>query len=485
MARRRRGQPPRGAPAPTHAARSARAFGRTARRRVLTDENADCLPCEGDRGVLDGLEDGDHGVEERRQHLDLPVSGDPWHQRRGARVRAAPAAAHAISARGLAGWRPARSSAQRRRQPLGAGRRRVFARRGERGRARWRRRREGATRGRAGRTRQRDLHAPRRGAGGRGATAAAAGRSAGGPSPRPGRWRGPRRRRPRRRRPTAAARSLSADELAAAAPLRFGGGAARRRRARRRRRRASRRVLRRRAAPQRSDREGGADQMQARREAGVSASAPVRVLVRAGGDRAVLQPRRAWRMTCRSWTCASARSMRRDVRARVHARERRRWSRWSRTEPAAAVDVLTGGYVVARVSSRVWRGAASPARSVDSEGLVEARWRERGHVRDLATGAIVETEAYLRASSPPAPPETRRENARATATVRSAANRASARTPPPSPESSSSATARTTTARRARALRRIRAEWHEKRPRTCSRITTRGRNPTERRSDAW
>jgi len=159
-----------------------------------------------------------------------------------------------------------------------------------------------------------------------------------------------------------------------------------------------------------------------------------------------------------------------NVRARVHGA-------YAETLEKMVTDRATGEAVgvvdrrgnVTRVSSRsqtecpygfeTGARASSPARSVDSEGLVEARWREpeRGHVRDLATGAIVETEAYLARWAPSRDISSRerasdgafgafgKENETGVAGVAGGKPSAEPRTAEV----------------RARALRRIRAEWHD------------------------
>ena len=114
----------------------------------------------------------------------------------------------------------------------------------------------------------------------------------------------------------------------------------------------------------------------------------------------------------------------------------------------------------------------SPAGSVDSEGVVEARWREpaRGHVRDLDTGAFVETEAYLERWAPgegrtilSAETETHDDTKGAFADENRAAPVAQEARFSSGAGGKGSAKPRTAEVR-ARALRRIRAEWRDVRP---------------------
>ncbi len=161
-----------------------------------------------------------------------------------------------------------------------------------------------------------------------------------------------------------------------------------------------------------------------------------------------------------------------NVRARVHGA-------YAETLEKMVTDRATGEAVgvvdrrgnVARVSSRsqtecpygfeTGARASSPARSVDSEGLVEARWREppsRGHVRDLATGAIVETEAYLARWAPSSVDDSSREGASDGAF--GALGKENETGVAGVAGGKPSAEPRTAEVR-ARALRRIRAEWHD------------------------
>ena len=80
-----------------------------------------------------------------------------------------------------------------------------------------------------------------------------------------------------------------------------------------------------------------------------------------------------------------------NVRARVHGAYAETLENMVTDRMNRAVGAVVDGKMRKTVRP------PSPAGSVDSEGIVEARWREpaRGYVRDLATGAFVETEAYL------------------------------------------------------------------------------------------
>jgi len=137
-----------------------------------------------------------------------------------------------------------------------------------------------------------------------------------------------------------------------------------------------------------------------------------------------------------------------NVRARVHGAYAETLENMVTDRMNRAVGAVVDG------KTRKTVRPPSPAGSVDSEGIVEARWREpaRGYVRDLATGAFVETEAYLErwAVDGKEPREGRgKENEHDVAPGDAGGIRKGAAAEPRTAEA------------RARALRRIRAEWRD------------------------
>jgi hypothetical protein len=139
-----------------------------------------------------------------------------------------------------------------------------------------------------------------------------------------------------------------------------------------------------------------------------------------------------------------------NVRARVHGAYAETLENMVTDRMNRAVGAVVDG------KTRKTVRPPSPAGSVDSEGIVEARWREpaRGYVRDLATGAFVETEAYLErwavdGKEPREGREKENEHEHDVAPGDAGGIRKGAAAEPRTAEA------------RARALRRIRAEWRD------------------------